>query len=169
MSRLLCPMKPRSPLPLGTPLALTVALLGLAFAGLAAQTKTNAPSRSVPAATNALPLLVPIPQSVFIIPTSPQEGKDPFFPRSMRPFNDVVVRTNQQPAAVVAVELKLNGISGIAGRRLAIINNRTFEIGEEGEVVSNGSRVRIICKDIQADSVRILVSGEERLLRLRPR
>jgi hypothetical protein len=87
----------------------------------------------------------------------------------MRPFSDVVVRTNQQPAAVVAVELKLNGISGIAGRRLAIINNRTFEIGEEGEVVSNAGHVRIVCKDIQADSVRILVSGEERLLRLRPR
>ena len=162
-------MKPRSPLPLEKPLALAVALLGLAFACLAAQTQTNAPSGSASAATNALPLLPPIPQSVFIIPITPQEGKDPFFPRSMRLFSDVVVKTNLQPAAVVAVELKLNGISGTADRRLAIINNRTFGIGEEGEVVSNGGRVRIICKDIKADSVRVLVSGEERLLRLRPR
>ena len=195
MSRLLRPMKPRSPLPLRKPLALVVApearavagcvvaLLCLGFAARAAQTPaalpghaqvaTTAPSRSVPAATNALPLLVPIPQSVFIIPITPQEGKDPFFPGSIRIFNDVVVKTNPHPAAataaVVAVELKLNGISGTADHRLAIINNRTFEIGEEGEVASNVGRVRIICKDIKADSVRVLVNNEERVLRLRPR
>ena len=192
MSRLLRPMKPRSPLPLRKPLALVVApearavagcvvaLLCLGFAARAGQTPaassghaqvaTNAPSGSAPAATNALPQ---IPQSVFIIPITPQEGKDPFFPGSIRIFNDVVVKTNPHPAAataaVVAVELKLNGISGTADHRLAIINNRTFEIGEEGEVVSNGSRVHIICKDIKADSVRVLVNNEERVLRLRPR
>jgi hypothetical protein len=166
-------MKPRFPLPLAKPLVLAAALLGLAFASLAAQTQTNAPSGSVAAATNALPPLPQIPQSVFSIPVTPQEGKDPFFPRSMRIFTDptAVVRTNSQPvvAAVVAVELKLSGISGTADHRLAIINNRTFDVGEEGEVVSNVGRVRIICKDIKADSVRVLVRGEERLLRLRPR
>jgi hypothetical protein len=165
-------MKPRSPLPLEKTLALAVALLGLAFASLAAQPQTNAPAGSAPAATNAPPPLPQLPKSVFIIPLSPQEGKDPFFPRSLRLFSDVVVnKTNQQPAAVAAVtvELKLNGISGSADHRLAIINNRTFDIGEEGEVICNVGRVRIICKDIKADSVRVLVSGEERILRLRPR
>jgi hypothetical protein len=161
-------MKPRSPLPLGKPLTLAIALLGMAFACLAAQTPTKAPSDSSPAATNTLPILPQIPQSVFIIPLTPQEGIDPFFPRSMRLFNDVVVKTNLQPAAAV-VELKLNGISGTADHRLAIINNRTFETGEEGEVVSNVGRSRIICQDIKADSVRVLISGEERVLRLRSR
>jgi hypothetical protein len=164
-------MKPRSPLPPGTPLALAFAfaLLGVAFAGLPAQPKTNAPAASAPAATNAQPALPPIPHSVFVIPITPQEGKDPFFPRSMRIFSDVVVKTNLQATASVAVELKLNGISGSPDRRLAIINNRTFEIGEEGEVVSNAGRVHLICRDIKADSVRIFVNGEERVLRLRPR
>ena len=161
-------MKPRSPLPLGKPLTLAIALLGMAFACLAAQTQTKASSGLAPAATNALPLMPQIPQSLFIIPTTPQEGKDPFFPRSTRLFNDAVVKTNQQPGGVV-VELKLNGISGAADHRLAIINNRTFETGEEGEVVSNVGRSRIICKDIKADSVRVLISGEERILRLRSR
>jgi hypothetical protein len=161
-------MKPRSPLPLGKPLTLAIALLGMAFACLAAQTQTKASSGLAPAATNALPLMPQIPQSLFIIPTTPQEGKDPFFPGSTRIFNDVVVKTNLQPAAVV-VELKLNGISGTADHRLAIINNHTFETGEEGEVVSNMGRSRIICKDIKADSVRVLISGEERILRLRSR
>jgi hypothetical protein len=160
-------MKPRSALPLEKPLALAVALLGLACAALAAQTPTNTPSGPSPAATNAL--LLPVPLSVFIIPTTPQEGKDPFFPRSMRLFNDVLVKTNLQAMAVVAVELKLQGISGDADHRLAIINNRTFGIGEEGEVLSGAGRARIICKDIKADSVRVLVNGEERLLRLRLR
>ena len=161
-------MKPRSPLPFGKPLTLAIALLGMAFACLAAQTQTKAPSGLAPAVTNALPLMPQIPQSLFIIPTTPQEGKDPFFPGSTRIFNDVVVKTNLQPAAVV-VELKLNGISGAADHRLAIINNHTFETGEEGEVVSNMGRSRIICKDIKADSVRVLISGEERILRLRSR
>ena len=87
----------------------------------------------------------------------------------MRLYSDVVVRTNLQPTtAVVAVELKLNGISGTANHRLAIINNRTFEVGEEGEVVSSVGHVHIICKDIKTDSVRVLISGEERIVRLRP-
>jgi hypothetical protein len=170
MSRRLRPMKPRSPLTPGKPLALTAALLGVAFACVAGQTHTNAPAGPVSVATNAPPPLPQISQSVFIIPTTPQEGKDPFFPRSMRLFTDVVVRTNSQPvAAAITVELKLNGISGIEGRRLAIINNHSFAIDEEGEVTSNAGRVRIICKDIKADSVRVLVSGEERVLRLRAR
>jgi hypothetical protein len=150
-------------------LALAIALLGLAFASLAAPAHTNAPSGSAPAVTNAAPALPPIPQSVFSVPLNPQEGKDPFFPLSMRIFNDVVVKTNLQPVAVIAVELKLNGISGTADHRLAIINNRTFGVGEEGEVVSNAGRVHIICKDIKADSVLVLVAGEERVLRLRSR
>ena len=169
MSRLFRPMKPRSPLPLEKPLALALAILGLGYACFAAQTQTNAPSGSAPAATNALLLLPQIPQSIFIIPIAPHEGKDPFFPRSMRLYSDVVVRTNLQPTtAVVAVELKLNGISGTANHRLAIINNRTFEVGEEGEVVSSVGHVHIICKDIKTDSVRVLISGEERIVRLRP-
>ena len=170
MSRLLRPMKPRFPFPFEKPLALAVALLGLTFAGLAAQTQTNAPSGSSPAKTNALEVLTQIPQSVFLIPITPQEGKDPFFPRSTRLYNDVVVKpnqSNQPPVVVIAVELKLNGISGTTDHRLAIINNRTFEIGEEGEVSSGVGRVRVVCKDIKPDSVRVLVSGEERILRLR--
>ena len=160
-------MKPRSYLLFAKPLALTVALLGVAFASLAAQTHTNAPAGSSPAPTNALPALPAIPQSVFIIPSSPQQGRDPFFPRSTRLFASVVVRSNLQATVAVPVELHLNGISGTAAHRLAIINNRTFDIGEEGEVATNLGRVRITCKDIQADSVRVLISGEERILRLR--
>jgi hypothetical protein len=164
-------MKPCSHLSFAKLLNLAAALLASALASFAAQTHTNTPASPSPARTNALPPLPEIPQSVFIIPTTPQEGKDPFFPRSTRLFTTVVVKSNQQPtaAAAVTVDLKLNGVSGTADRRLAIINNRTFETGEEGEVASKSGPVRISCKEIMDDSVRVIVNGQERILRLRPR
>ena len=109
---------------------------------------------------------------MFIIPTTPQEGKDPFFPRSMRLFASPVVKTNLQPAAAAAIaaELHLNGISGTTDRRLAIINNRTFEANEEGVVTSkSGPPARIRCLEIKTDSVVVqVIGGERRVLSLRP-
>jgi hypothetical protein len=150
-------------------LPLGAGLLGLAFAARAAQTPAASPSPAA-AKTNAAPAEPEPPKSAFIIPASPQEGKDPFFPQSTRLFKVPIVppaTTGTNPPAVV-VELLLKGVSGAANRRLAIINNRTFETGEEGEVTSSMGPVRITCKEINADSVRVLVNGQERTLRLRP-
>jgi hypothetical protein len=161
-------MKPLTPMLCRKPLPLAAFLLCLAFSSLAAQTKTNAPPSPAPAPTNALPAQLEIPKSVFLIPTSPQQGKDPFFPRSMRLFtSSVVVSTNPQPTAVVIVELKLNGISGTSDRRLAIINNRTFEANEENVVSTASGPVRIRCLEIKSDSVLVQIGGEQRILRLR--
>ena len=163
-------MKPRSHRPIEKLLAFAAAFLSLAFACLATQTRTNAPAKVSLAATNAPPIQAEIPKSVFLIPTTPQEGKDPFFPRSMRLFASAVVKTNVQPLATIPppVELRLNGISGTADRRLAIINNQTFETNEEGEVPTNPGRARIRCMEIKADSVVVQVGTEQRVLRLRP-
>jgi hypothetical protein len=160
-------MKPRSHRPIEKLLAFAAAFLGLVFACLATQTRTNAPAKVLLATTNAAPVQVEIPKSVFLMPTIPQEGKDPFFPRSTRLFPSVVVKTNVQPTPPV-VELRLNGISGTADRRLAIINNRTFETNEEGEVPTNTGRARIRCLEIKADSVLLQVGSERRVLHLRP-
>ena len=165
-------MKPCSFRPIEKLPALAAVFLSLAFASLAAQTRSNAPSKALPAATNAAPAQPEIPKSVFIIPTTPQEGKDPFFPRSMRLFASPVVKTNLQPAAAAAIaaELHLNGISGTTDRRLAIINNRTFEANEEGVVTSkSGPPARIRCLEIKTDSVVVqVIGGERRVLSLRP-
>ena len=156
-------------MPRRKPLLLAALVFCLALPSFAAQTtKTNSPASPTPAPTNTLPAQLEIPKSVFIIPATPQEGKDPFFPRSMRIYNNVLVKTNLQTAVVVTVDLHLNGISGTVDHRLAIINNHTFDAGEEGEVTTSSGRVRITCKDIKTDSVRVLVNGEERILRLRP-
>lgn len=142
------------------------ALLSLAaLVATAAQTPA-APAGPSPAATNAAPAEPEVPKSVFRIPVSPQEGRDPFFPQSTL-NKPVVVATPALPTAIAELELK--GISGGAGHRLAIINNRTFEVGEEGTVLSNVGRVRIICKEINADSVRVNVNGQDRILTMRKR
>ena len=153
----------------GKTLPLAAALICLALTSSAAQTQTKTPAKlsgPPPAATNATPAEPEIPKSAFIIPTTPQEGKDPFYPRSLRLFTSVNVTPTNQPTAI-AVELQLKALSGPADHRLAIINNHTFEPGEEGEVVTNAGRVRIICLEIKDDSVVVLVGGERRILRLR--
>jgi hypothetical protein len=162
-------MKPHSHRFIEKLLAFAAAFLSLAFASLATQTPTQAPATASPAATNAAPVQAEIPKSVFRIPSRPQEGKDPFFPRSMRLFASAVVNTNVQPLATPpSVELRLNGISGTADHRLAIINNQTFAVNEEGEVPTNPGRARIRCLEIKPDSVRVQVGVEQRVLHLRP-
>jgi len=149
----------------------SVAALWIAIAAPAAQSETNPATAAAsvgPVATNATVVEMPSVQSVFVMPTKPDEGKDPFFPRSMRPYGSVpVIKTNQP--VVVQVDLQLKAISGPPEHHLAMVNNRTFDSGEEGDVTTAAGRVRIRCVEIRADSVliQILSSGEQRVLRLR--
>jgi hypothetical protein len=112
----------------------------------------------------------PLPQSVFVMPKGPPEGVDPFFPRSKRPYQGsvlpIVVPSNPEPVTV-AVDLKLKAISGLPEHRLALINNHTFEAGEEGEVVTTTGRMRIRCLEITQDSAVVQVGAERRELHLR--
>ena len=126
----------------------------------------SAQQKPAPAAPAPEPVQV---QPVFINPRSPQEGKDPFFPKSIRPYASIQpVTATKQPLSVTA-ELKLSGISGSADHRLAIINNRTFEIGEEGDVTSGLDHVRIRCLEIKSDSVivQFVAGGLRREIHLR--
>ncbi len=147
-------------------LLLAAALLSPAFAAHAAQTPAAA-SGHAKAATNAVPAEPETPKSVFVIPSTSQDGKDPFFPQSVRLRKSLVVTKDATNLPPAVVDLQLKGISGGANRRLAIINNRTFGIGEEGEVTSDTGGVRIICQEIKDDSVQLLVNGRVRTLRLR--
>jgi len=128
------------------------------------------PPAATAAKANAAPEEIQIPKSVFAMPRTPQEGRDPFFPHSQYPYDHpqpVVAPTNPAPP-VVQVDLKLKGFSGPIDHRLAIINNHTFEAGEEAEVVTtNAGRMRIRCLEIKNDGVIIQVGPERRELRLR--
>ena len=65
--------------------------------------------------------------------------------------------------------LVLKGISWVQPRPVAMINNRTLGVNEQGRVRVGNTNVTIRCLAIQPDAVRIRIvgSGEERELRLR--
>lgn len=150
---------------------LAAILWWLSCAGRAAESRTNTPARSPspsPGAAKAALAEPEIPKSVFNIPTSPQEGKDPFYPLSTRLFAHAVVVPTIQPAAVLVVELQLKALSGTPGHRFAIINNHTFETGEEGDVMTNAGRAHVRCLEIKEDAVLVQIGGQQRVLHLRP-
>jgi len=111
---------------------------------------------------------VPIPQSVFVIPTQPSEGRNPFFPQSTTGFQ--IVSPSIKPSNNVGVDTSsfiLNGITS-PPKRTAMINGRTFEPGETGEVkLPNGGRALIKCEEIRSESAVILVAGQRREVKLR--
>src|SRR5262245_29078105 len=71
------------------------------------------------------------PKSVFEDPTSRPGLTDPFFPKTRR-FVPVVAAPAPVPAPAAPTtqvgELRLKGISGGAGNRLALINNQTLAV-----------------------------------------
>ena len=133
--------------------------------GLLATKVTGAPSP----ATNAVPVVADVRpgRSLFVIPTGSQEGKDPFFPRSVRVYETTAPvkpgRTNSP-----TVELALTGISGSTDKPLAIINNVTFGVNDDNDVIVKGRRIRIHCVDINLAEgrVRVQIGSEMRDLRL---
>jgi hypothetical protein len=110
-----------------------------------------------------------IPQSNFVQPKKQADGRDPFFPKSVRVYGvdaTPTVKTNPTPTA----ELALKGISGTPEQPLAIINTTTFSKGEENDVATRAGKIRIRCVEINmsAGTVLIQVGGQSRELRLAP-
>jgi hypothetical protein len=108
-------------------------------------------------------------KSVFVIPSGPPEGKDPFFPKSIRVYTEAAPKTTPilTNAAPQNFELKLSGVSGTAERPLAIINGKTFEQGEEGEVRVGGGRINIRVVEIKGKTVMVQIGAQQQVLRLR--
>lgn len=142
-------------------------LLGLAAclttleAGAAKKPKPAPPAP--PAASSVAAVEIHIPKSIYKAPVNAREGRNPFFPESsVGVAPETPVKTATENYALV-----LNGLTG-PPRRTAMINGRTFEEGETGEVkIANGSRVTVKCLKIADDSAIILVSGQHKELRLR--
>lgn len=149
--------------------ALAVLLLCTTVASPNAQPQSNTNAKASASSTNELAGETHALQSVFVMPNGPQQGVDPFFPKSRRPYGPVlpiVIDTNPAPVTV-SVELKLKAISGLPEHRLALINNHTFEAGEDGEVLTTNGRMRIRCLEIHQDSAVVQVGPERRELHLR--
>ena len=100
--------------------------------------------------------------SVFVVPANIHEGRDPFFPESTRMFDAAA----EASKTVEVSALTIKGFSGTPGHRFVIINNHTFGIGDEGDVITPTGRVHIRCTEIRADVVIIEVNGQRRELHL---
>jgi hypothetical protein len=110
---------------------------------------------AAPAGTANVPV-----KSVFVQPTNPNEGRDPFFPNSMRPYQDFVPKHAVDTSALV-----IRGFSEIAGHHYVIINNHTFGEGDEGDVLTQGGRVHVRCLSVGTDTVLVETDGSRHLLR----
>jgi hypothetical protein len=95
-------------------------------------------------------------QSVFIMPTSSKDGRDPFFPESTRTVDAMMAASH----VVEITSLKVPGISGTPGHLLAIINNHTFAVGDEGDVLTTSGRVSLRCLEIHPDYVVVEINGQ---------
>jgi len=149
---------------LSASIALALSLLCPTLAKAAA---TEASSKSTSRAAPNIKIVpeVPFPQSIFSVPTQPAEGRNPFFPQSTVQVVIIPKITKENP--IESFSFVLNGITS-PPKRTAMINGRTFELGEEGEVrMPSGGKILIKCEEIKAESAVITVGGQRRELRLR--
>jgi hypothetical protein len=114
------------------------------------------PVAAAPVAQPAVPEVVV--RSTFIMPMSPSNGRDPFFPNSVRPYETV---TAARPHIADMSSLVLKGISGPTNRRLAIINSHTFGVGDEANLATPQGPIHIRCVEIKVSSV-VIESGGQR-------
>jgi hypothetical protein len=144
----------------------SVALLGLSCAAHAAPPSTPSAKLKSGAYTNPSTNVVAIPQSVFVWPPTVKDGRDPFFPESIRPYNEGKAPTNHTVAT--AITLKLNGVSGTGTNRLVMINGYTFAQNESHEIPTSSGRIKVRCIEITGDeSVLVEVNGVPRELRMK--
>ena len=118
------------------------------------------PTMATPPAKTPVPDAVT--RSVFMIPTNPREGRDPFFPTSSRPYESAQAG---QPHVGDISSLVLKGVSGPPDHRLAIINNHTFGIGDSQDIVTAQGRIHVRCVEIKDDSVVIESAGQSHELK----
>lgn len=150
----------------GGVLALLVVMCAVAAQGEPAAT----PQKTIPPATNAAPVVVVIPKSVFRDEIA-SGGRDPFFPQSARRMQAVPSAREAQPVVVkVSTLLFLKGIvTGAEKRKLALINNRHFAVGETNEVSIEGGKLVVQCMEIKEGSVVVRVVGKPERYELRMR
>jgi hypothetical protein len=128
----------------------------LALLAGAARPVDAAPAGAAAAGNTNVPV-----QSVFNLPSSPSDGRDPFFPNSMRPYEQAMVKSHHTDIT----SLKIRGFSEIAGRRYVIINNHTFSEGDEGDVMTPDGRIHLHCLAVSSDSVLVEASGVRHMLK----
>jgi hypothetical protein len=97
--------------------------------------------------------------SVFVMPITTSQGRDPFYPESNRPYEE-----NKPHSVVEESAIAVKGVSVEHGRVLVIINNHTFAVGDEGDVLTTTGRAHLRLAEIRSKSVIIEINGRRREL-----
>lgn len=123
-------------------------------------------AKSAKGSTNAEPVAAMREVAAFtdVITT----GQDPFFPdsqrRDPRPVKPANNNTGKAAAPVPiknpAQHVVLRGITGSASKRLALINNTAFAVGEEQTVQTLDGPIRVKCVQILERSVLVSLDGQ---------
>jgi hypothetical protein len=124
----------------------------------------------VPAATPTPKASYPAVHPVSLFVYDPGFGKDPFFPTSTRrPIQQVAKApaNTEVPRTAVPDFIILKGFSILREKKLAIINNRTVEEGEEFGLKHFNEIVTVRCVEIKEKTVLIKVNGTTKELQLR--
>lgn len=141
-------------------------LLFMAAIPSLAVAETGSKSSSSSGQTNAA---IVVPRSEFVLPTKASDGRDPFFPLSARINVSTKPEKTTEVPQPATVAMTLKGIArGVGTKRYALINDKTFTVGDEHEVLVSNSRVRVHCIEIKEDSVIIEINGARQELRMRP-
>jgi type II secretory pathway component PulC len=132
------------------------------FAAVLASALLSVKLVGAPSPVASAPATAPAPEeplqikSVFV--DRPNFGRDPFFPNSDR--RGKLTPTNSAVEVVANFNnIALKGISAAAEKRLAIINNKTFEVGEEAELRISGHLTKVKCVEVREKSVVISING----------
>ena len=143
----------------------TGAILILMFLG--ATLVNSAPPDSKPKIESAAADSNAVPQSTFNIPSNFSQGRDPFYPNARYMLGEIHVVAQVRVTAGIDL-IHLNGISGSADHKLAMINFRTMAEGETNDFLTVSGHVKVRCVEIKSQSVVIeVIGGERRELRLR--
>ncbi len=130
--------------------------LGLGAALAAPATNSAPPNSTAAKGVAAKGAAAPPPRAAFVQPASNRDGRDPFYPESVRPFEAVAASA---PRAVEMTALTVKGFSIVRGRPMVIINNHSFMAGDEGDVIGVGGRAHLRCVAIRSDTVVVEVNG----------
>jgi hypothetical protein len=142
-------------------LSWSVVMVACALLSIKSVGAPSAASARTPAATPAAAAATQEQnKSVFV--DRPNFGRDPFFPNSPR-RGRIVQDTVVEPSANFN-NIVLKGTSGTPEKRLAIINNKTFEAGEEADLRIGGHLTKVKCVEVREKSVVISINGVTREL-----
>ena len=120
-----------------------------------------------------MPQLDEVPSSKSVFIDDPKFGKDPFFPKTKRREPVIpVAQINSTPESAFAAILPsivLKGTSGLPGRRLALINNRTLQAGEDCDIKIGSQSFKIRLLEVRDRSVVVGMEGTAETKEIRMR